>query len=105
MNPKHIAKYTFYYLLSLVALIFVGISVGMIAFSIIDLNVFDPLSYPSYGNNIDSALKFAISAIFIAAPIYYFTLSLIARGLKKEEIERSSSIKRWLTYFIILVSS
>ncbi len=105
MNTKYAAKYAFYYILSLVALVFVGISVGMIAFSIIDLKVFDPLSYNSYGGNQDGSLKFAISALFIAAPIYYFTLSLIARGLKKNEIERSSAIRRWLTYFIILVSS
>lgn len=105
MDTKYAAKYAFYYLLSLVALVFVGISVGMIAFSIIDLQVFDPLSYNSYRGNQDNALKFAISAIFIAAPIYYFTLSLIARGLKKNEIEKSSAIRRWLTYFIILVSS
>lgn len=105
MNSKHAAKYAFYYILSLVALIFVGISVGMIAFSIIDLNVFDPLSYGSYRGDNNSSLKFAISALFIAAPIYYFMLSLIARGLKKEEIEKESAIRRWLTYFIILVSS
>lgn len=97
------AKYAFYYLLSLVALLFVSISVGMIAFGIIDKSIVDALT-TSYYNN-DSQLKFAISALLIAAPIFYITSNLINRGLKKGELDKESWIRRWLTYFILLVSS
>jgi len=103
MNNKQNAKYAFYYLLSLVALIFVAVSVGMIVYSIIDINVPDALS--NYFTNHDSQLKFAISALMIATPIYYIISNLIFKGLRKEELEKESGIRRWLIYFIILVSS
>lgn len=101
---NHNAKYAFYYLLSLVALVFTALSVGMIVFGIINSSIVDTLAYNSY-NSIDAQLKFAISAIFIAAPIYYFLSHLINRGLIKKEIEINSALRRWLTYFIILVAS
>ncbi len=104
MNEQHSAKYSFYYLLSLVSLIFIGISVGLVAFGIINKSVIDPLSN-SYYRNYDSSLRFAISAILIATPIYYYSLFLIKQGFKKNEISSDSSIRKWLTYFIILVSS
>lgn len=103
MHNKHNAKYAFYYLLSLVALIFTALSFGMIIFSIIDKLIPDVLN--SYSGSVDSQLKFAISALFIAAPIFYFISGLIHRGLHKGELEKDSAIRRWLTYFIILVSS
>lgn len=102
MENKHNAKYAFYYLLSLVALIFTALSVGMVVFSIIDKTIADAVrSY--YGG--DGSLKFAISSLFIAAPIYYVISVLIGRGLKSGELEKESPLRRWLTYFILLVSS
>ena len=103
MNHNNNAKYAFYYLLSLVALIFVGLAVGMAAFGIIDRSIADVLD--SGYRNYDSQLKFAISAILVAAPIYYWMSVLISRGLKKGKLDKDSGIRRWLTYFIILVSS
>ena len=103
-EQKHAAKYSFYYLLSLAALIFVGLSLGLIAFGIIDKNIIDPLEYDYY-RNIDSSFRFAISALIIAAPIYYYMSFLIAKGLKRQELSVDSGIRKWLTYFIILVSA
>jgi hypothetical protein len=97
------AKYAFYYLLSLAALFFVALSVGMIAFSIIDKSIVDVLATSYYDK--DSQLKFAISALLIAAPIFYVISNLINKGLKTGELDRESGIRRWLTYFILLVSS
>ena len=103
MQNKYNAKYAFYYLLSFAALIFIGVSVGMIVYSIIDKTVPDALI--NYITSYDEQLKFAISALIIATPIFYFLSSLILKGLKKGELEKESGIRRWLTYFILLVSS
>lgn len=103
MTNKQNAKYAFYYLLSLVALIFTTISVGMIVYSIIDKTVPDALN--TYISNYDGQLKFAISALIIAAPIFYIISNLIFRGLRKEELDKESGVRRWLTYLILLVSS
>lgn len=101
---NHNAKYAFYYLLSLAALIFTALSVGMVVFGIIDKTVADALNYNNY-SGVDGQLKFAISALFIAAPVYYLISRLINRGLHKKELNLDSPLRRWLTYFIILVSS
>lgn len=103
MNNQHNAKYAFYYLLSLVALVFMSVSVGMIAFSIIDKTVVDVLN--GFAGTNDSQLKFAISALFIAGPIFYIISRLIYRGLRRQELDKDSSLRRWLTYFILFVSS
>jgi len=104
MNNKHNAKYSFYYLLSLAALIFMALSFGMILFSIINELIPDVLGGYNY-NSIDGQLKFAISALLISAPIFYFISNLINKGIHRGELEKDSAIRRWLTYFIILVSS
>jgi RsiW-degrading membrane proteinase PrsW (M82 family) len=104
MDNKHNAKYAFYYLLSLVALVFTAFAVGAAAFALVDKFVPDPL-VSSSGQNIDSRLRFAIAALLIAAPAYYYLTALIARGLRRGELSKDSGLRRWLTYLIILVSS
>lgn len=104
MTENNNAKYAFYYLLSLVSLVFVSISAGLVAFAIIDKTVTDALMIGSYYNH-DGQLKFAISALLIAAPIFYLVSRLIARGLKKGDLLITSGVRRWLTYFILFVSS
>ena len=101
-NMNNNAKYAFYYLLSLVALIFTALSVGMIAFGIIDKTVADVLTR---NNDVSSSLKFAISALIIAAPIFFVMQKFINKGLRKGDLDKESGVRRWLTYFILLVSS
>jgi hypothetical protein len=103
MTHQNNPKYAFYYLLSLAGLIFMAISVGIIAFQIIDKTVYDALS-PN-NNYSDGPLKFAISALLIATPIFYLISGLIAKGLRKEEISKESSLRRWMIYIIIFAAS
>jgi hypothetical protein len=104
MSNNHNAKYAFYYLLSLVALVFVSISVGMIAFGIIQQTVADTLALNNY-SDYNGQFRFAISALLIATPIFFIINRLINRGLQTKELDQESGIRRWLTYFILLVSS
>jgi len=108
MRENYNPKYAFYYFLSLVALIFMAVSVGLIAFGIINRTIADVLAiaaYNNFNNNFNGQFKFAISALFIATPVFYIISNLINRGLKREELKIDSEIRRWLTYFIIFVSS
>lgn len=105
MNSKtNSAKFAFYYLLGLVALIFTAQSTGMIIFQIINKYIRDVINEYSAIYS-DDAMKFAISAIVIAAPIYYVMKSLIMKNLKSGELEKDSQIRKWLSYLVILVSS
>jgi type II secretory pathway pseudopilin PulG len=105
MEPKgNTAKFAFFYMLSLVALIFMALSTGMIIFQIINKNIPDILNI--YQGAFSSAqLKFAISALIISAPIFYICMRQIYSNLKSGELEKDSGIRKWLTYFILFVSS
>jgi len=105
MTPKiNSPKFAFYYLLALVALIFTAIATGQIIFQFINQNL--PDIFGQYGTDFSSdILKFAISAILIAAPIFYIVSNLIYKHLFKGDMEKDSGIRRWLTYFILFVSA
>ncbi len=98
------AKFAFFYMLSLVALIFTALAAGMIIFQIINKEIVDIISQYSVSFSPDQ-LKFAISAIIIAAPIYYFTMRQIFKNLYSGALSKDSGIRKWLTYFILFVAS
>jgi hypothetical protein len=104
MNKSFKAKYSYFYLLSLVALIFLAISLGMILFNIINISVGDNLIERTFVNY-DNQLKFAISALLISAPVYYLSQYLIKKGFKKNEFSKESNLRKWLIYLILFVSS
>ena len=101
---KQNAKFAFFYLLSLVALVFTSISTGMIIFQIVNKTIIDDLSLVPGGFS-QEILRFAISAIIIAAPIYFAMMWLINKNLLSAKLERESGVRKWLTYFILLVSA
>lgn len=104
MNKNSAPKFAFYYLLSLVALIFMTISTGMIFFQVI--NKYLPDLFGNYGADFSSgALKFAISAIIISSPIFYIVTRFICRHLYKGTLDKDAGIRRWLSYFILFVSA
>lgn len=104
LNTNNSAKFAFFYLLSLVALVFMALATGMIIFQIINSAIADELSLAPGGFSQD-ILKFAISAIIIAAPIYFVMVWLINKSLLAGKLERESGVRKWLTYFILLVSA
>jgi hypothetical protein len=104
MSHKDAPKFAFYYALSLVSLVFTSLSVGIVIFQIINKNITDIIDQYT-GRFEPEALKFAISALIIAAPIYYFLQKLINKSLYSGELDKDSAVRRWLTYFILLVSS
>lgn len=98
------AKFAFYYMLSLAALIFTAVPVGIIIFQIINKNIIDAIN-PYRGRYSSQALKFAISALIIAAPIYFLTVRQIYVSLRKGVLDKDSAVRRWLVYFILFVTS
>ena len=103
MAKNNSAKYAFFYVLSLVALVFMSVSVGIIFFQIINKEFIDLINEYS-GNYSDEAMKFAISSIIISAPIYYFTSKQIYKSLRQGKLDEEAGVRKWFTYLILLVS-
>src|SRR3989339_722710 len=97
------AKYAFLYLLSLVALVFMSISVGIIVFQIINKQIVDIINDYVVNYN-DGMMKFAISAIIVSTPIFYLTSRQIYKNLFAGTLDKDAGVRKWLTYFILLVS-
>lgn len=91
-------------MLSLVALIFMALSAGMIIFQIINKNIIDALEQ-FRGRYSPHQLKFAISALIISAPIFYITMWQIYKNLFSGALGKDSGVRRWLTYLVLFVSS
>ena len=98
------AKFSFYYLLSLVSLLFVSISSGMIIFETINKYIVDTLDQFS-GQFSQEILKFAISSLIIAAPIFFITMRQIYKSIYSGALDKESGVRKWLTYFVLLVSA
>jgi len=72
-------------------------------FQIINKGIADAVTGYS-GSYSEGALKFAISALLVSTPIFYFVISFIQKSLFKGELRKDSWIRRWLTYLILFVS-
>ena len=104
MEAKHSAKITFFYLLSLFGLVFAALTSGMILFQVINKLIPDAVGTYS-GRYSTSQLRFAISAVIVASPVYFWMTSLIQKSLKKGELDKESQLRKWMTYVIIFVSA
>lgn len=104
IQPNNSPKYAFLYLLSLFTLLFVAISVGMVIFQIINKYIFDALESYNFQYN-QELLKFAISALIITAPIFFFTMRQIYKSLTSGVLSKDSGVRKWLSYFVLLVSA
>lgn len=104
IESNNSAKFAFFYVLSLVALGFTATSVGVVAFQVINKKIVDALA--QYTDQFSpEAVKFAIAAIIISAPIYYFCAWRINKSLETGELKPVSGVRRWLTYAILLIAS
>lgn len=104
IENNHSAKFAFLYMLSLAALIFLALSVGIIIFQIINKNIVDIVE--DWRGRFDvNALRFAISAIIVAGPVFYLSAWQINKNLFLGRLDKDSGVRKWLTYFILLVAS
>jgi len=103
-QQNNAAKYAFLYILSLVALVFMSLTTGMIVFQIINKYIVDVLNQYR-GRFSPDQLKFAISALIISTPVFYFTTKQIFKNLFSGALDKDSQIRKWLTYLILLISS
>ncbi len=98
------AKVAFLYCLSMIALGFLASGIGTALFSLIDklLPQVGSGFYPMYNSG---ALKYAISAVIVSGPLYFWLMYLLRRGLQLKEYLADSGPRRWLTYLLLLASS
>jgi hypothetical protein len=102
-NP---AFHLFLYLVAFISLAFVVAGINNVYFQLINKFIQEPEGVRVYSAMFDSgALKFAISSLIVAAPIYLGVFSMINRKLIKEEIEAASFVRKVITYLALVAFS
>lgn len=99
-----LAKFVFLYLLSLISLIFLTVAAGNVVFQIINKYFVDIAETYATGYDL-STLRFAISSLIVAAPVYFVSMRQINRNLAEGNFDLNAALRKWLTYFILLVAS
>lgn len=98
------ALHFFLYLLLYLALAFMSSGVGSILYQIINKN-FPDITESNFTGFSNSAAKYGIASLFIAAPIFFFLSWLITKYLYQGKIEEDSRIRKWLSYIVLFIAA
>ncbi len=101
-NP---AFHLFLYLVSFLSLGFLVAGILISFFQAINKFIPDPLDdrYYNYVYFSNDAIKFGLSSLIVAIPIYFAILFLISRKLEKNEIDPSSLVRKFISYLALFV--
>lgn len=99
---NHSAKQAFFYLTSFFSLGMVAVAVGALFFQIINYYFPQPTDYANMFSQ--SAIKFGISTLIVASPVFYFVTRVINRSISKKNLDLDSGVRRWLTYIVMFLA-
>lgn len=102
-KPYLSAREAFLYLLLFGTLFVSAINLGTLLFQLIDL------AFPAPGPRILAPLydtiRWAVSALVVAAPVYLYLSRYTTRELRRDPAKRASKTRRWLTYLTLFVGA
>lgn len=96
-RPYLSAREAFTYLVLFSTLYASAIHFGSLLFDFINLAFPDPSEQPSAAYWANS-VRWAVSWLVIAFPVFLFMSRSVARSLARDPVKRLSPIRRWLTY-------
>jgi O-antigen/teichoic acid export membrane protein len=102
LSPREV----FVYLILFAALYAAAFSLGALVFELIDRSFPDPLEIqsPDFMRLSDDRIRWRISMIIVAFPLFFFTFRAVTRGLAKDPAKRASRLRKWLTYLTLFVA-
>lgn len=103
-RPSLSAREAFLYLVLFSTLYLSAYHLGSLFFSFIDKAIPDPASSVGRLRYMDR-IRWAISSLLIAFPIFLFVSTYIAKQVLRNPIKRLSPIRRWLTYLTLFIAA
>jgi hypothetical protein len=104
-RPYVSAAEAFQYLVLFSTLHAVAINLGVLGLAFIDAWVPDPAASPWASAGRRGAVRSAIAAIVIAAPVFAFTARILSRGVATDPTKRQSRVRKWLTYLTMFIAA
>lgn len=98
------ARDAFMYLVMFAMLYVTAYNLGRLLFEFIELAYPDPL-IDRYGDAAGSAIRWATSSLIVAFPIFLFVASRISLSIDRDPTQRTSSVRKWLTYLTLAVAA
>ena len=93
----------FLYVVMFMALFVSAYALGAALFALIDTYLPDPAGLPQFV--IREILRFSVSALVVASPVFVFVTRIIRRGVEAQPSTRRSRIRQQLTYLTLFVAS
>ncbi|MDD5586107.1 MAG: DUF5671 domain-containing protein [Alphaproteobacteria bacterium] len=104
-RPSMSAREAFLYLVMFSTLYTSAFHLGDLLFDFINRAFPDPAASDySYRGNFWDSMRWSVSSLIIAFPIFLFTARYIGRELVLNPIKRLSPVRRWLTYITLFIA-
>ncbi len=95
----------FLYLVSYISLAYIAFGVGNILFEFINKLFPDAVGFDYQSTFNQGVVKFAISSLFVAMPVYFILMKKISSFLSEGKISLESQVRKWLTYVVLFFSA
>lgn len=99
------AREAFAYLVLFSTLYFFAWNLGSLLFQLIQYALPDPADPDWQLMRLSGGIRWAISALVIAFPVFVFAAHRVSRDVDKHPIKRLSPVRRWLTYLTLFVAA
>jgi hypothetical protein len=97
------ARAAFLYLVMFGMLYFSAYHFANLIFQFIHLALPDPVA--DQYRRVDFQLRWSTSAVLVTFPIFLLVASRIARDIKSDPVQRTSAIRKWLTYMTLALAA
>lgn len=104
-RPSLSAREAFEYLVLFGTLYFGAFNLGLLLFQFIDLAYPDPLWPQLRFRAVIEAIRWSISVLVVATPVFLFMAWSNSRKLDREPARRASPVRRWLSYLTLAVAA
>jgi len=103
-KPEFRARDTFLYTTMFIMLYLSSYNFGSLLFQFVNL-AFPDASYANYGDLIGRNIRFNISALIVAFPVFLFVAVKLAKQITGEPVQRTSPVRKWLTYLTLAIAA
>ena len=105
--PYLSAREGFLYLLLFTTLYLSAFNLGQILYQLINMGFPDATDseYVASPERIREALRWGISSLVVAFPIFLYLSKLTSEEIRKDPAKRASKVRRWLTYLTLFIAA
>ncbi|GAA4410045.1 DUF5671 domain-containing protein [Quisquiliibacterium transsilvanicum] len=104
-KPYVSAKEAFLYLTLFSTLYVSAYNLGRLVFSFIERLLPDPALSGHYFDYTSQAMRWSVSSLVIAFPVFLYLSWLMGRAIRLEPTKRASRVRKWLTYLTLFIAA